>query len=70
LEALERLSASLTELKDAPTPPSSLPHWREVPETVTTAYKVMEEGVELSKASIATKNTLVGKVNIERRAPN
>jgi hypothetical protein len=40
-----------------------------VPETVTTAYKVMEEGVELSKA-IATKNTLVGKANIERRAPN
>ena len=66
LKALQRLSESLAQLPDKKSPPK-LSHWRELPEPVVTAYKVMMDGAELVKAT-ATKYTLVGKINVEEGA--
>jgi hypothetical protein len=63
LEALQRLTTSLSELQDKKSPPK-LSHWRVLPEPVEMAYKVMTDGAELVKAT-ATKYTLVGKINVE-----
>ena len=41
-----------------------LNHWKELPENVTQAYKMLSDGAELIKAT-STKYTLLGKINLE-----
>ena len=63
LEALERLSKSLTSLDDSSSN-HALSHWREIPEEVATAYDMMQKGASLVEAT-STKYTLVGKIDFE-----
>jgi hypothetical protein len=41
-----------------------LNHWKELPENVTQAYKMLSDGAEVIKAT-STKYTLLGKINLE-----
>lgn len=62
LEALQRLGASLKALPQTKAPPK-LSHWRnDVPEALTTALNMMEQGRELVHAT-CTKFTLVTKLD-------
>lgn len=75
LAALNRLSSALaslgTEIKDSSSTESeteifngiSLSHWRELNEEVEGAYKMLNDGAELIRAT-STKYTLVGKIDI------
>lgn len=62
-EALQRLSASLTELNDKESAPQ-LSHWRTPTSAVTTAYEFMFQGGNLLH-STSTKYTLVGKIDFD-----
>ena len=74
LEALTRLESALSELDDKGTSTSlvsknnggGLPmsHWRKLPSDVEDAYRMMQEGAEMVKAT-STKYTLLGKINLE-----
>ena len=41
-----------------------LNHWKELPENVSQAYKMMSDGAEVIKAT-STKYTLLGKIDLE-----
>ncbi len=73
LEALQRLSAALKSLDDKGLaecgnrenqPGIILSHWRELDGEVLHAYKMLNDGAELIKAT-STKYTLMGKINLE-----
>mmetsp|Transcript_2438 Transcript_2438/g.3480 ORF Transcript_2438/g.3480 Transcript_2438/m.3480 type:complete len:412 (-) Transcript_2438:36-1271(-) len=73
LEALQRLSAALKSLDDkgstecdvdGDNPGLSLFHWRELDGEAMHAYKILNDGAELIKAT-STKYTLMGKINLD-----
>eukprot|EP00566_Odontella_aurita_P009174 CAMPEP_0113539424 /NCGR_PEP_ID=MMETSP0015_2-20120614/7908_1 /TAXON_ID=2838 /ORGANISM="Odontella" /LENGTH=505 /DNA_ID=CAMNT_0000439097 /DNA_START=237 /DNA_END=1754 /DNA_ORIENTATION=+ /assembly_acc=CAM_ASM_000160 len=75
LEALKRLSVALSELDETGGKGKGegkdghprLSHWRTLPPDVQSAYKMMDDGSELIRAT-STKYTLVGKVDVDEGA--
>lgn len=61
--AIDRLGVALRELNDS-SEDTNMSHWRDIPEDVNSAYKMLQEGAELIKAT-STKFTLVGKISME-----
>jgi len=63
-ESLQRLQISLKELPDKECP-TELSHWRhDIPESLTQAWKILDQGRELIRAT-STKYTLVTKIDTE-----
>ena len=61
--AINQLGVALQELNDA-SEDTKMSHWRDIPEDVNSAYKMLQEGAEIIKAT-STKFTLVGKISME-----
>ena len=67
LAALQRLADALSNLDDGgidTANPIRLSHWRDLTDDVKAAYKMLDEGAELVRAT-STKYTLVGKISME-----
>lgn len=63
-DSLERLGISLKELPDKECP-TELSHWRhDIPESLTKAWEILDQGKELIRAT-STKYTLVTKIDNE-----
>ena len=66
--SLTRRNEELSDFKGLRITSTALPlplnHWKELPDNVTHAYKMLSDGAELIKAT-STKYTLLGKINLE-----